>query len=288
MRRRRFLLVGSALFAGTVAGCVHPENVLTMDAVSDSELADRTAQRVPNDDEQRAAIHEAATNGSATFWSSAPRLDEETPVAVDGTYYRVSHTEVESRERTAYDVKLQYDPVDWTPERGAIAYEDLPAIDREAFGDLVRSADEYDGDTDGFDVGVGDAYADLNVSDSVFVPEQQYDAVTYEGATVRVAVESSVRSVERWRLELSPVADSAAAYAQQVRDEYLFELTGLSAAERDIVEQAIDEGYYESRTDAFESVVDRLESHRAFTADDFWGEWVVRYDGTVYWTYAEY
>lgn len=288
MRRRRFLLAGGALLAGPLAGCVHPPNVLTMDAVSDAELAERTAQHVPNDADQRAAIHQAAENGSATFWSSAPRLDEETPVGVNGSYYRVSHTEIDSRERTAYDVKIQYDPGDWTPEYGAIAYDELPAVDRAAFGTLVTRADEHDRESDGFDVGAGDAYADLNVSESVFVPEQQYDAVTYEGETVRVAIDADARRVEHWRLELSPVADSAAEYARQVRDEYLFALSGLSSAEREIVEQAIDGGYYESTTDAFESLVDRLESHRAFEKDDFWGEWLVRYDGTDYWTYAEY
>jgi hypothetical protein len=49
------------------------------------------------------------------------------------------------------------------------------------------------------------------------------------------------------------------------------------------VEEAIDGGYYEgSSAEEFVSLVERFREHRAVRSDEWGGEWLVEYDGTVY------
>jgi hypothetical protein len=72
-----------------------------------------------------------------------------------------------------------------------------------------------------------------------------------------------------------------------VRDRYQFALTGLSAEERQVVEEAVDGGYFEE-TDAFRSVVDRIREHEGIREEDFYGTWLIEYEGVDYITYAEW
>jgi len=80
------------------------------------------------------------------------------------------------------------------------------------------------------------------------------------------------------------VADSAETYAQQLRSTYVFELSGLSDAERSVVTEAINDTYYaESDTDdGFQSVLERFHRHAAVERNEYRGTWLVRYDGAVY------
>ena len=64
-------------------------------------------------------------------------------------------------------------------------------------------------------------------------------------------------------------------------------LSGLSEAERKVVEEAIDEAYYED-DDAFRSVVDRIRDHEGLNVDDFYGTWLLSYENEEYLTYVEW
>ena len=78
-------------------------------------------------------------------------------------------------------------------------------------------------------------------------------------------------------------------FAEQVRSEYRFTLSGLSEAERDIVAEAIEDGYYEgSANDAFRSVAERFRAHEAVRPETGGGYWLARYEGTDYWSDLRY
>lgn len=68
---------------------------------------------------------------------------------------------------------------------------------------------------------------------------------------------------------------------EHIRAEYLFTLTDLSDSERDVVEEAIDGGYYQD-SDAFRSVVDRFRKHKGLDESDTDGSWLVEYQRTEY------
>jgi hypothetical protein len=90
--------------------------------------------------------------------------------------------------------------------------------------------------------------------------------------------------VTDYRYEAEEIAASAEAFGAAVREEYAFELSGLTDAEREIVEEAIDGGYYEGEvTDAFASLARRFRERPAVESDERGGEWVARYEGAVYW-----
>lgn len=86
------------------------------------------------------------------------------------------------------------------------------------------------------------------------------------------------------------MAPSASAYAADLRESELFNISGLSDAEREVVTEAVEETYYSESTDdeAFRSVLGRFWSHEAVRSDEYSGSWVVRYEGTVYWADVHY
>jgi predicted DNA binding protein len=82
-------------------------------------------------------------------------------------------------------------------------------------------------------------------------------------------------------------ATTVDAFADRVRQQYLFTPGGLSEAEREVVAEAIDGGYFQD-DDAFRSVVDRVREHEGLNVDDFYGTWLLAYEGTEYLTDAEW
>ncbi|MDZ7689104.1 MAG: hypothetical protein U5J64_10410 [Halobacteriales archaeon] len=81
------------------------------------------------------------------------------------------------------------------------------------------------------------------------------------------------------------IASSQDEFVSWLNDEYRFELSGLSDGERAVVEEAIEEGYYEnSSEEAFDSLVNRFQEHEAVEpGNEGGGHWLVEYEGTTYW-----
>jgi hypothetical protein len=290
MRRRQLLAGGAALLSVPLAGCGHPPNVLDMSEATDQRIADEKSRTVSTESDKYGLARSIAENGSATASGLSPPLDTDNTIAVDGEYYNLSVTETDSGQRTRYDIRIDYDPGDVTPGDGEIAYADLPAVDREALGHLVPPPSDRDTD-EGFEMGRVYSYPENATEESVLVPDQQYDLITYEGEQYLVRVDAESVTEADYRYNGTLVADSTAAFADIVRSRYLFTLSGLSEAEREVVQTAIEDGYFEEETDAFRSVIARFLAHRALnerSADDGYGTWIVAYDGTEYVTYAEY
>ncbi|MUV88048.1 hypothetical protein GJ631_16170 [Natronomonas sp. CBA1123] len=289
MRRRTLLATASALLAGPLAGCAHPTAVLVMDEVDDEALAERASRDVSNDPDGSRIVSDAVDSGNATASGRSPPLETDRPVAHDGAYYTLSFTESYRGEITQYDIAIDYNPGTDTPGGSAIDYDDLPEVDREALDSLLPPPEDPP-TSDGYDIGVGQEYDEEAAEASVLVPEQEYDAVVYEGTRYPIRVDDGREiTVYDYRYEAEQVAADAAEFAEQVRSEYRFTLSGLSEAERDIVAEAIEDGYYEgSANDAFRSVAERFRAHEAVRPETGGGYWLARYEGTDYWSDLRY
>lgn len=284
MRRRQFLETGTALLTVAIAGCGHPPVVLDMDEATADDITSAVSTTVDPGSEEFTVVSSALENGSTTRSGRYELFDRTDTVRVGDSFYDVSETRLESSEVTVYDVRIDFDPADSTPELGEIAYGDLPETDRQR---LDRIVSEDEPGQDGYEIGVDYGTAAEVGNGSVFVPEQQYDIIIYEGNRYRVAVDSRTASEAEYRYEVTEIASGVDPFADQVREQYLFTLTGLSDAESEVVEEAIDGGYFED-DDAFQSVTDRIRKHEGITVDDFYGTWLLEYESVEYLTYAEW
>ena len=284
MRRREVLATGAAFLSLPLAGCVHPEVILTMDSATADDIADRVSLHPDPDAEEYTVTAAAVDNGSTTRRGRYELFDRTSTVRLNNSFYELNETRLSSSEVTVYEVLLDVNPENTTAELGAIAYEELPETDRRRLDGILS---EEPPETDGYDVGVSYGSAAEVGDESVFVPERQYDILVYEGDRYRVAVDSRTAPEAEYRYTATEVAPTVEAFADQVREEYLFTLSGLSNPEREVVEEAIEGGYYED-SDAFQSVLDRIRSHKGIEVDDFYGTWLLEYESEEYITYVEW
>ncbi|MFC7115204.1 hypothetical protein ACFQH2_09925 [Natronoarchaeum sp. GCM10025703] len=285
MRRRQFLASGTALLSVALAGCAHPSVVLDMDEATPDDIASEVSMTAEPGSEEYTVVSSALENGSATRSGRYELFDREDTVRYEDTFYEVSESPIDSGEVTVYEVQIDFDPADSTPERGEIEYDDLPEADRQRLDPIVSR--ESAPNTDGYDLGVGYGTAEEVEGESVFVPEQQYDILVYDENRYRVAVDSRTATQDEYRYEVNEVASGVEPFADQVREQYLFTLSGLSEDERAVVEEAIDEGYFSDDED-FQSVSERIREHEGIREDGFYGTWLLEYEGTEYLTYMEW
>jgi hypothetical protein len=287
MRRRlAFAFLGVALL-GLLSGC-SAAGSLEMVPVDDASLADEASHDVPRPlppgkegPPRRAVVTGAIENGSATVTGQSPPVDAELPFEHEGTYYAVGWTVVDREEATRVDIGIDYNG---TADGRAVAYDDLPAVDREALDSLLPPRDRNR--VEGVDIGVGATYTDAELNESTLAAGG-YDAVSYEGEQYPVRVEQSrTVTVQTYRYTATEAAANASAYAAQLREAYAFTLdtATLDGDALDVVESSIDETYYADSTDddAFRSVQAAFREHQAIENDDVSGLWLVRYDGELY------
>lgn len=285
MQRRQFLASATALVSVPLAGCGHPSVILEMDGATAEDIAEEVSMTPDSGSEEYTLISTAIENGSATREGQYELFDRIDIVRINGSFYEVSETRLRSSEVTVYEVLIDFNPDDSTSRVGEIEYGNLPEVDRQRLDPVI--SDDDPPTQDRYDVGVDYGSAEEVGNESVFVPERQYDIVIYNGNRYRVAVNSRTAPEATYRYEVTEVASGVESFADQVREEYLFTLTDLSEAEREVVEEAIDGGYYEE-SDAFRSVIDRIREHDGITVEDFYGTWLIEYERVEYLTYAEW
>lgn len=289
MDSRLTAALGLLAVLGLLAGC-SAAGSLDMRAVNATELADEASRsyapepavHYESDRPPWEIVDAAVENGSTTVTAVSAPIDEGLPFAQDGAYYDLSRTVVGEEQASVVTVRIDYDASE--PNGTAVDYADLPPADRAALTGLLPQ--QVPTPPDDTDVGVGAVYTDAELNSSVLAPTQQYDVVVFEGERYPVTVEEprSV-TVQTYRYTATQVAPNASAYAEQVREASLFELSDLSEAERSVVEEAVDSGAYYADSDddrAFAAVVDLFRAHDAIREDQASGRWLVRYDGTVY------
>lgn len=304
MRRRALLASTTTLLSATLAGCTGlgssdgalgvaeaPTARLEMVALADAALPPKVLYSVGVEDgpDRRAQRFERILDGGTTVQGTRPPLPENQHIVYDDAVYQISHDVVEQTPATRYSVKV--DIVEGTvTDAEAIRFADLPEVDREAFAEH--------GLADGDPIGIGTTflYTDADREQSVLVPDSEYAYIVWEdGAQAEWVVDdASDTTLNTYEYTATQVA-TAAEYGRRMRERFAFELSTLSAAQRDIVQTAIEEERYvvgpdESPPPALVGLADRFRAHeQAHGLDeagegDLSGTYLVRYDGEVYWT----
>ena len=283
---RRLLPLVALLALVLLAGC-SAAGSLTMDPVTDEQIVEHASRSIDRAgsgavDGEAATIRSAIENGSATIDSPNPPVREGLPFEYEGAFYDLTWTVVDERTKTSVSLLVDYNASDPSGER--IDYADLPSADRRAVDALLPPRE--DRRVEGYDLGASSTYNDTELEESVLVSEQPM-VVVYEGEAYPVAFDgTSQYTVETYRYSATKVADDRDEFVRDLKDEYLFSLDGLTDAERAVVDEAIGEGsYYAEDTDdeAFRSVLDEFRRHEPVVEEEAHGEWLVRYDGEVYW-----
>lgn len=163
-----------------------------------------------------------------------------------------------------------------------VAYEDLPAADRQAFlaglgygtARKLRASDDRPADIDGeFAL----AYPDREARESsVLVPPSGPSAARYASHTFTMRPAGTHEAPRRvYAVSLQQVADSTAAFAARTvaRRGVRLGRTGLSPAAREVLEEAIDGGYtgshpYEETETPEPGFAELLRALRLESADD--------------------
>jgi len=278
MKRRQVLAGTAGALSVTLAGCADARAVLTMDAVSDGDIASRTSVSWPGSSEKRGLVRRAVENSSATATGAFPPIDVDGPVAFEGAYYELSRSRRRVGDVVRFEIELDRAPD--APDDGTVAFEALPQVDRAFLDDIVPPPPDRD-----LPLGKGTIYDENEVEASALVRDQEFRAVSRAGDRYSVDVldYESVAGYE-YAYEASLLAGDETALADWARSEYQFELSGLPESEREIVDEAIDGGYYDgSVSDDFSSLAERFRAHDAVYPSDWGGEFLVRYDGTDYW-----
>lgn len=144
-------------------------------------------------------------------------------------------------------------------------------------------------------------YYEPEIPESALVPEPKYTVIEWEAGTRgRFTVDGSYETtVNTYQHTSEQVHPSAERFGQSIREHHEFRLTGLSDGERAIVTEAIenDRGWVllpdESPPDGLYRIINRFSKRQVVLlewededdrAEGPSGYYIVRYDGTVYWT----
>ena len=301
MRRRSLLATAAMSLPPLVAGCTGPGGEsnaaeiatarLKMTTIADADLPPKVLHTVrPTEgDNSRTRLLDRILDGGATTKATRPPFPEQRHLAYQDGVYELSFEVIEETLATRYAVTV--DIVTGTVrEADAIQFADLPQVDREKFAGK--------GLADGDPVGVGTTflYTDAEREHSVLVPESEYSYITWaDGTEAEWAVDDADETTLNTYRYSGEQVTTAAAYGRRMRERFTFELSGPSAAERDILETAIANDSYvvgsdEPLSDGFRALADRFRGHeQAHGLDedgegDLSGPYLVRYEGDVYWT----
>lgn len=279
MDRQRMLALGWVLVVVVISGCVSAAGELDMDRATDAEivaLANQATECVrENSARTRNLFRGAIENGSATARSYGTLVKSGCPIAHEGRYYEFDATIIDRQAVTNVDFSIDANAT--VPADETVAFANLSARDRDAFGEAVDPGQ-------GVRAHPGGAYTEAERHRSVLL-SGEYSAVRYEGETYAVAVEETESvTVNTWRYDATILANTTAEYASYIRQEHMFALSGLSPGERDVVEEAIADGYTATNEsdEAFRSVLERFHRHPSIRERSKRGTWLVRYEGAVY------
>ncbi|MEY7849638.1 hypothetical protein AB7C87_10635 [Natrarchaeobius sp. A-rgal3] len=285
--RRAFLASSAIGFATVLAGCVEPGGALTMAPVgTDEEIGAEATLSLESDrdSETLALLEDAHTDGEATVDGERPPFRPDRPLEFRSAVFEVSWAAVDERTETGYVVTATIGSEDvGEPE---IAFEDLPAVDRSALAALPERVAAHE-DRDEPALGAVFEYdrdgADLE--GSALVPDPEYEVIEVEGEPVGIRSRETETTVHTYRYELEEVASSTAEYGTQLRHRSVA-LDSLTDDERELVEEAIEDGraVVSRDDDAFVSVGERLLEEEPIYEDEYTGEWLIEYEGALYWT----
>jgi hypothetical protein len=288
----RVLPVVALLVLVLLAGCSGAEGGLRMSAVNDTQLAANASHSFADaqlGDSEKRLVRETLETGTA----SATAVDQpvfeplqERPVRYHGRYYNLTWHPIRNQPGASVHIRVNYTDSAGVPTERRVAYEDLPAGDREALRPFLPMSGDRSLWKQGDWLERSITYTADELNRSVIVDPQQYDAVVYDDTVYPVeSLTVDRRTVTTYRYRAIVVAENRSAFADRVTERYAFRLQGLNESERMVVTEAINGSYAATgeNESAFRAVATRFESHRAVERDAIHGEWVVRYRDTIYW-----
>ncbi len=267
----------AAVASASLSGCIDPDAVLTMDEVDDQGIAEKVSTGLSPT--ETSVVAEAVENGSATTSDVTVPFHGGRPVEHEGSYYDVDVEEVGTETVQRYTVAVE--PPEEDVEYTEIGFEELPEVDRDKLRPTFRV--DRQGDRR---LRAEIAYTVEEAGSSALVPQDEHDAVRRDDTVVSLGVDGP-REVEldEYRYTAEVVAEDVEELAAWVREQYLWTLTGLPEGEREIVEEAIGEGYYEGGVEEeFRSLAGRFVDRPAVEGSDWGGDYLVEYEGKTYWT----
>lgn len=292
--RRRMLRSTGVVGAAALAGCLGSPfgdsctagADFSMEAASDADVARTVSSPVKElpPVAKRVITAALAGDGEKTYRGVyEPDVHAEYVARpADSTYHRVRVRAGDHVETTGYRYEVAFGDDVPTPRdrREVLDFTDLPTPDRDAFLGAMGASVEKLRRMNGGQFSVVFAYPDARTRErSPFVPSTGTRYVRWEGRLLRVAfAEERPAEVVTYAVTTERVATSTAAFADLVLDAQGVVLDGLSAEQRDVVEQAIDGEYSacEPYSEAFRGLRDRLSIGEHEFAS------FVRYDGRGY------
>ena len=285
MQRRSALLIVLVLLLVGLTGCSSAGWFTMRPVPNASALSDVATQDLTEleNDSHRLAV-EAVNGSEPTVTGDHPPFTPEQLLAIDGAFYNVTWSQIDSREVPTFDLSLDSKPSNTTGQ--SIAYRDLPVVDQRAIP--APDSELFHQDQD---IATLASYNETEQHASVLVPEPQYELVQFGNRTVRIAVEaSSSKTISTYRYDVTQVATTSDELAATLKSKHLFRLQNLSTAQRAIVTDAIDSSRSpQLGSDAWNRLVAQFVNANPVTSDvddeSKWvqGEYLVRYNGTVYW-----
>lgn len=302
--RRRQVLAAAAALPVSLAGCAGvrtqnavaelPTATLEMRPIDDAALPGRVLYSAEDARSERGRLISAAVNGGTTVEGTRPLLPEGRQIAGPDGVYELDYEVVGETPATVFSVKIDIVEGTVVAER-TVRFADLPDVDREVFADR--------GFEDGEVIGIGTTllYTDEEAERSELVPESPYDYIRWEnGNEAEWVVEDGYeRTLKRYRYTGERV-DSLATYGKRMRERFAFDVGPLSADERRIVEDAIEEGYVvppeETPSPQFSTLAESFRGKPEIRGlqeegDDDGaasGRYLTRYEGAVYLTRLDY
>jgi hypothetical protein len=274
--QRSHLAVFGLLVLAALAGC-SAEGSLSMDRASDQVLAETASRPV----EDNAVIRRAIANDSAKTTARSPPVNRGLPFTHQESYYKIDWTATGSQVATSVSLGIDYNGS--APSASTVNYDDLSPRDRKFLEGVLPPKTERR--TEGYELGTGGVYIEAERNRSVLLSEE-VKAVHFEDETYPVVIETEPTTLRTYRYTVTTVANSTEAYVEKLRERHLFTLSGLSEAERSVVDEAItEEGSYYAESDdddAFRGVLEAFDGQPAIEGDEYRGVWLVRYDGEVY------
>lgn len=302
MNRRRILATLGSI-AALPAGClgVDPDTLtgdtledtappgrLALETISDRALVRRLLYTADPNDETHAKIVEDGVSGGVTVAATKPPIPTDGQIHYDSGVYELDAEPVEETPTTVFSVKVDI-VTDSVDESAAVRFSELPEVDRKKF----REHGLADGETIG--IGTSFLYTDAERERSALVPESEYDYITWEsGEAAEWVVDDGYHETlysYRYTGERVMWVDD---YAEKVRRKYTFELSNLSGKQAAILDTAVEEGQYvvedgTTPSEPFRSLVAAIRDHeraKSLEEEDHAGRYLLRYEGTTYWTYA--
>ena len=179
----------------------------------------------------------------------------------DGTAYQLTQTGSYTEIRQVLILDIEWDTDVTAPTDAVVkAYDSLPEVDKKAFQKLLAAADE----SNSGDALTADAerveYAD-GFDDSYLATVEEV-WIRWDGREYRVTVRGSLDEItaEGYTYEVTVLAESQTELQENLAEEHLVEMDEATAAEREIVRTAIENGEYHDcgRQEAEEKLEKRL------------------------------